>query len=118
MVLFNDYRECFSTRKCLVYLFGIGGFGRLVSGRPSPSGVQRRLAGHRRTQGTTGHGGRFASAVTQLVEATLQPAVTTTAVLWCIFNSEHHRLSPLGLQMNEREKKQKYCYYEIHSLTT
>lgn len=85
----------------IIYLFGIGGF---VSGRFSQSRVQRRLAGLRRTQGTTGQGGRFAGAVTQFVEAALQPAVTTTAVLWSIYNSEHQGLPSLGLQTKEREK--------------
>lgn len=88
-----------TKQKSLLYLFGIGGFGRLVSGRLSQSGAQRRLGW---TLGTTGHGGRFACAVTQLVEAALQPAVTTSAVLWSIYNSEHQRLPSIGLVRGNR----------------
>lgn len=110
MVLVHVYRELFLKQKRLLYLFGTGGFGGLVSGRLSQSGIQRRLAAHCWTQRTTGHGRRFAGTVTQLVEAALQPAVTTNFVLWSVFNSEQHRLPSLGLQTKESERKQKYYY--------
>lgn len=107
MVLVQVYREPFLKQKCLSYLFDTGG---LVSGRLSQSGIQRRLAAHCWTQGTTGHSGWFAGTVTQLVEAALQPAVTTNSVLRSVINSEHYRLPSLGLQMKESERKQKYYY--------
>lgn len=80
----------------LLYLFGIGGFGRFVA-RRFPR-VQRRFAVNSAAQRPTCHGGRFAGAVTQLVEASLQPAVATTVVLWCIYHGKHERLPSLSLE--------------------
>lgn len=89
----------------LLYLFGIGGFGRLVA--RWFSGVQRSFAVNSAgsgAQGPTGHGGRFAGAVTQLVEASLQSAVTTTVILWSIYQGEHDRLSSLSLEIKRWQK--------------
>lgn len=116
MVSVHVYRELFLKQKCLLYLFG--GFGGLVSGRLSQSGIQRRLAAHGRTQGTAGHGGRFAGTVAQLVEAALQPAVTTNSALRSVFNREQHRLPSLGLQMTENlEKTGILLLYETNTFT-
>lgn len=110
-------RERILKQKCLLYLFGIGWFGGLVSGRLPERGVQRRPGARGWTQGTTGHAGRLAGAVTQLVEAALKPAVTSTAVLRGVYNSEHHRLPSLSLQVKEGQQTDILILYETNPFT-